>query len=234
MNLSSFNLRSVSFEIRYEPSYLIWDRAGSFTNEIMSMVADSKVETANPSNVLLTIGKNCQVNAQADRTSITGYPSDALKIEQFYELTKKIASLITSTLEIKTYTRVGLRPIFIQDHKNKYEATEPILKAGLLKIIEGKNFNIEGKIALPHYAVLWEDEDMGLTINIRSEEKNLKANPPLGETRVEAVNIDISELIIDLDYFTKGRVAVQKFDAIEWMKQTMHVLRRDASVLIGN
>ena len=62
MDISHFNLHSVSFEVRYDQAYLLWDRAGSIWHDIRQTHPKLVLKEANPGKVVMTIEKNttCQ------------------------------------------------------------------------------------------------------------------------------------------------------------------------------
>jgi hypothetical protein len=102
-----------------------------------------------------------------------------------------------------------------------------------MKVPSGKHFGIEGQSKEPHYALRWEGNALGVTVNLRTQARKFLVEPPLADQAFDRIEKETFDLDYDLDYYTMVPASVGQFRAKEWIEQAMHVIQRDSKVFLG-
>jgi hypothetical protein len=126
VDLSKFDLISVSFEAKFPGCPLLWDRAGSIWNQIMKKYPQLSVDTAAPQETKVNIDKNSVGVVASDRAActITGPNSD---LRELRELASVLYPAVFDHLEIKALTRIGLLLQFSKTFALREEAADFVL-----------------------------------------------------------------------------------------------------------
>ena len=154
-------------------------------------------------------------------------------LDDYMALCQHLLSGAMNALELTAFSRIGLRAVYRRDFRSSEEASEALISTNIMKVPHGKRFGIEGKPKLPHYAMRWEGDNLGVQVNLRAQERKISVEPVMGEPTVERIERDLFELIFDIDYFTIGTVDVGQFRVSDWMLNAMRVIRRDSNVFLG-
>jgi hypothetical protein len=232
MDLSHFDLQSVSFEVRYNQAYFLWDRAGSLWQAVRKSAPTIKLTESIPTKIAGTIDRRFQVSVELEKVLVIAFPPPST-LDDYMALCRNLLSAAVDILEIKVFSRIGLRTIYQRNFRSSEEAAVALLSTGIMKAPEGKHFGIEGPPKLPHYAIRLDGDNLGIQVNFRAQERKIRIDVPMGETALESVEKDIFELNYDLDYYTIGTVDVGQFRASDWIPNAVRVIRRDSKVFLG-
>jgi hypothetical protein len=234
MDLSSFQLYSITFEVRYDPGFLLYDKAGLFWHALRQAHPTLKLTQVAPAKVVGNIDDQYQVSLELERFAADTFnPLTPTKIESYLGLCGTWLSRATDMLELTLFSRIGLRLIYRKSYSNIGDASKELLALELLKIPTGKHFGIEGQPVGPVYSIRWEDGKLGMQVNLRTQQRKLAVEPPLGERAFERIDKEFFDFDFDLDYYTMVSVAVGQFSAKDWIQQAMRVIRRDSGVFLG-
>jgi hypothetical protein len=231
LDISHFQLNSLNFEVRYDPAFLLWDKAGSLAEAIRKEHPNLKPNEASPGKISFEIDKKFQVAFELEKLNVSAFQPN-ISIDDFVALCHRVIALAVNTLQVTLFLRIGLRPIYRHEYRNRDEAAAALIGTGIMEVPEGRHFGIEGRPVLPHYAIRWEGDKLAIQVNFRVQERKVTLQLPLGETAVPNIEKDIIELIYDFDYFTVGSVEVGQFRALDWIPNAMRVIRRDSSVFL--
>lgn len=232
LNFSDFKFTQISFEVRYENAYILWDRAGTIWKKFTTTWPNLKTEKIEPSQCIFTLETNFRLGVNLDKSFITNTnPTSSLNI--FIEMTHEFITSTIQYLEISSLNRVGLRLIYEKDFPSKSEAANALFSTKMMSTPEGKHFNVQGKYSLPRYSLLWEGASTGVRILLEAQERKIdfESNPPI--EGINPVHLEKHILVYDLDYYTIAKVSIGQLNVKEWISQNCRVLRRDAGIFLG-
>ncbi len=85
----------------------------------------------------------------------------------------------------------------------------------------------------PAYTYRIEGDALGWLGRLAVQKKKIVVEPPFGDPDVPAVDKERIELVYDIDYYTTVPTLAGQFRPEDWVRQGLHVVRRDAKVLLG-
>ena len=105
---------------------------------------------------------------------------------------------------------------------------------GLIRLPEGKKFEIQELPTNPSYGVRWESEKKGATLQCRVETRVVDIQSPIEMVRyMEPIHKETSGVVVDIDYYTIAPVESGQMDVFEWMRHGMLLIARDSGYLFG-
>jgi hypothetical protein len=231
MDISYFDLHQANFEVRYDQAYLLWDRAGAIWQVMRRTNPNLKLKEAGPAKVVMTLDDRFQLSVELDKLAVSVFTPPS-NIDDYIPLCQQVLSLAINNLELTLFSRIGMRVIYRHEFRSRAEASDALISTKIMKVPEGKHFGIEGQAKLPHYAIRWEGDKLGVQVNLRAQERKILVEAIMGETAVQGIEKDLYELIFDVDYFTIGTVEVGQFRASDWITNALRVIRRDSKVFM--
>lgn len=232
LDLSSFALESSTLEIRYPFALALWDRSGKLWQAVQQRWPDIVPLFADPKKTDFKTGKSRLVVEFEQARFATSDPHRSL--EQFFKESKEFIELATGHLDIATYKRVGFRLLYFKEFKDRKEAAEAFFALNLLRMPDGKKFEIEDPPINPQYSLRWESEKKGVMLQLRCETRTVDVDPPPETARfVKPFHNETSGIVFDCDYYTVAPVEPGQVDASEWMKHGVHIITRDSRYLFG-
>ena len=232
LNLSQFKLRRAVLEVRYPNAYLLWDRAGDLWSEATRRWGSLDVQEAQPGRTVFRYdAKRTEFSALLSKTSIISHYPD--KFDDFVEMATIFLDITTNILEIYELERIGLRLRYYNSFPDKAAASSAVIALDLLKIPGMPQFNIDGVVVTPEYAVRFEDGKKGVTVRIGAESEKQEFKPPLNMDGLKPEEVEISGVTYDVDYFTIATTSTGQFRAKDWIEGAHHVIRRDSKSFFG-
>jgi len=131
-------------------------------------------------------------------------------------------------LEIRELKRVGFRPTFAKIFPTREDAGDVLVDAGILRIPQGKHFNVDAPHTIPEYAIRREGDKFGFLLRISVQSVKFEFEPPPQWRTAEASSEEEQRLVFDLDWYTLGTMPVGSMKVSEWLSQIIHAMRRDA------
>jgi hypothetical protein len=232
LQLSSFSHYLITLEGRFDTAFLMWDRAGHVSRGLERRISGVKLVNATPASVILSIKEKYDVGYSPSNLSITQYYPDRDALS-FREDADKLVQTVVENFELQEFTRVGFRMIFSREYPSEEAASRDFVSAGLLKTPTGNVFNINGRIALPEYAVQWKDEEHTLLARLRVQTDKVELEPPKNVKDIERISKEHNRLLFDVDYFTIGAIPVGRFRASAFIDQARHLINRDSHHFLG-
>jgi hypothetical protein len=230
LDLSSFKKKSITFEFRYEPAYLLWDRAGAVWSNLKQNWANLQVIDAKPNLTSFRVGEEFALEIGIDKAHITFFGLKHLDVAEPFE---QFLYIVRKTLELKTYSRLGYRVIYEKKFKTKEDSTQLFKDMGVVNFPQGQLFNIAGEVYNPELSYKWEDEKIGLRVLLKSVVQNVKFDAPPGIEELQTIDIENNLLIVDFDYYTKAETTPGQIKLSEWIKQIVHFINRDSKYFLG-
>lgn len=233
MNIDEFKLWSVSFEIRYDDAYTIWDNIGRFWNTIKESWPNMEL-ARNPSPVVthFYIDNKFEIALETGKIYIIQHHNVDSELKEFTKLVDAIVSIAQEMFNISTYKRIGFRPVFFKEYDSKESTANGFLGLNLIRKVDTKHFNIEGKLSSLEYGSCWEDENSGARIKFASITRKVGIEIPINIPEIEKQTIEKWGIQIDMDYYTVKSVPKGQFRPSEWIKQARHIIRRDIKLYL--
>lgn|GEM_PF-1316387 len=232
MDLSTFKLLSATLEVRYEKAFRLWDYSGRLWAKVANMWPNLKIGTAQPNVSTFSLDERYQLSVALDKSHI-GDTAPISSLKDFTEKTKDFVKVISQSLEIEYFTRVGFRTVFVKVFPDKQQAVDAMISTKLITIPDGVHFGIQGKVLLPKYGLRWEGESVGVTISIEVRDRKIDFDPPAAVEELTSIHHELHELVYDIDYFTLGIVSTGQLDVMEWLSQAYHLVKRDSKNFLG-
>jgi hypothetical protein len=232
LDLSSFAVETAALEIRYPMALALWDRSGQLWKAVQEKWPEIVPITVDPRKTDFYIGKTrLTVEFEAARISAT---DPERPLDGFFKDSREFVRLVTQYLDVPVYKRVGFRLVYFKQYKSKADAASAFSSLGLIRLPEGKKFEIPEPPMNPSYGLRWESEKKGAMLQCRTETRIVDIQPPIEAIRyMEPIHREMSGLVVDVDYYTVASVEPGQMDVLEWMRHGMHLIARDSAYLFG-
>jgi len=231
-DLASFQLEQAVLEIRYPLALALWDKAGTLWQVIQEKWPEIKPVHAEPTRTAFQIGRN-GLNVETQLARITTVNPDR-SLEEFSAMAKDFLRLTTQYLQVLLYKRIGMRLLYFKEFKDKNQAASAFFSLGLVKIPDGKRFEIENQPIDPQYVLRWESEKKGTLVQCRVETRKTDFDPPTAlESLIKPIHSEKSGIVFDVDYYTVSPVEPGQMDVVEWVRHGSHVIARDSKYIFG-
>lgn len=236
LSLGDFKLERVVFEVRYPHAVLFWDRAGALWNEASRLWPGLNLMHAEPAKTAFRIGDEFHVAMELEATRLVSFwPEKGL--ERFQEMSKTLVELISGVLEIKSFSRVGLRTFYFMEFPDRDSATAALISAGLTRVPPGRHFGTEGAPTSFECCYRWEVKAIGVRVWVGYQFREYKFEKP-PEIKVPKLEKGLETLqyhgiLFDIDFYTTAPVEVGQLGVHDWIQQHLHELRRDADSFLG-
>lgn len=225
-DLSGFVVENSTLEVRYPFALALWDKSGELWGAVQQKWPNITPVHAEPKRTEFQVG-DTRLVAEFEQARITTIKPER-SLEQFSRDARDFIKLTTHHLRIDVYKRIGFRLVYFKEFKDKRDAMTAFFSLGLLRIPEGKKFEIDEEPVNPQYSLRWESEKRGVMLNCRAETRVIDVEPPaIARDLVKPVHKESSGIVFDIDYYTVAPVEVGQMDAAEWMKHALHLLSRD-------
>src|SRR5208337_2471987 len=88
-------------------------------------------------------------------------------LDQFFKDSREFIRLTTHHLQVSSYKRVGFRLLYFKEFEDRNAAASAFFSLGLIRVPDGKKFEIEEQPTNPQYALRWENEKKGAMLQCR-------------------------------------------------------------------
>jgi hypothetical protein len=222
LEYSDCKIDTITIEARYDPAFALWDKAGEIWAEIQSHFPELLLQNGTPAQQLFESPDiSAATEVTAFRASCRGVDAE----KKVAEVAQTLLQVCSDRLKVAVFTRVGLREIRSQKFVNKDEAnsaTSSLISAAFTGSLIG-----DSKISSINCAMKQESRTSGLSVSIRTEERETKATIPW--TIRERITVDPSKecvVVFDSDYYTIGATQRETLNMEEWGKQGSRTIKR--------
>jgi hypothetical protein len=231
-DLSSFKLEQGVLEIRYPLALPLWDKSGVVWRSVQGKWPELRLVHAEPMKTAFQVGSTA-LKIEVELASLTSVNPER-SLEEFSVMAKEFFTIATQHLHLSVYKRVGFRLLFFKEFNDKQHASAAFLGLHLIKVPDGKKFEIGDEPIDPQYVLRWESEKKGVMISCRVETRKIEFDPPAPlESLMKAVHEEKSGIVFDVDYYTVAPVEPGQIDMAEWIRHALHVISRDSKYLFG-
>ena len=225
----------MTFEMRYDEAFLLWDRSGELWNASRTLFNRLKVNQAVPNQTTFIADDRYILNVMINRTAVTDHRPTGSS-EKIAETIATFANLVSQTLDLSVLNRVGTRYQFSMKCKTVEEARARAAEAIPAFGSYPKLFNIAPTSCGPTVKIEADDGDLAFVAQLYAQEKKYEFNPPpdLAEASgLERTEQSIFELVLDFDFSTKKPIPVSAFDAHSWLVGASKAISRDADLFLN-
>jgi hypothetical protein len=190
---------------------------------------NAKFVKADPAQTQFRLGTSYEFFVGLDRFTISAHSPS---LEDFAKTVDVFASTVVSELKIQSFTRIGIRPLFVKEYPDDHVASETLVKFNLIRTPTFPSFGITPTLIQPRYTLRVEDVEKGCLIQIYVNKRRLEAELPFAWEGNDMPVVEKTDLMIDIDYYTIAETSIGQLNAAEWVKQGIHVIRRDVDNLL--
>jgi len=228
--LTDFKMTQATCEVRYEDAYLIYDRTGHVFHEIRGSFTDLKVINASPPQTsfrcdegtfALEVGQ-CRFRSQKGDT----------KREVYAGQCKRFFDSVVGNLDIKVFTRIGLRVLFRKDFDDLQHAETALNSLQLANLGPPERFGIASN---PEEVLFrWQNQQLGTTLRFKAESGKIEiVLPPELEADKPEIQKSFNGLVIDIDYYTVAPVERSQWDASAWIPQSLRTIKKHTDAILS-
>ncbi len=224
-------MTSAVCEVRYESAYLIFDRTGQVCHDARTLFTDCTVLNATPNQTIFQAKEGAFALELAQSRFSTTRPDSSL--EKFAEHAKKFFDSVTRNLEVKVFTRVGLRTIFRKDFGALDEAKVALTSLKLVGLKSAERYGVGSE---PREILFrWESDQLGVMLRFSAESGKIDiVLPPELEPEKTEIHKSFNGLVLDVDYYTVAPVERTQWDAAAWIQRSIRTIKRDTDAILGN
>jgi hypothetical protein len=229
LSISDFKMTLAVCETRYEDAYLLYDHTGQICHELRTHLPGVKVVAPAPSQTTGTFELGF-FGLEIGASRLTTNKPDG-KLEQFAAACKNFFDSVTRNLDVKVFTRIGLRTMFRKDFKELDEAKAAFTSLRLISLKPAQRF---GAATEPHELYLrWEGKDTGVTWRLKAESGKIDVIlPPELESEKPELHKAFNGLVLDVDYYTVAPVDRSQWEPTEWIPNAVRTIRRDTDAIL--
>jgi hypothetical protein len=231
LSIADFKVTSATCELRYESAYLIYDRTGQVFHDVRGLYTDCRVINATPNQTLFQAdeGSFALELSQCRFSTTTPDPS----MEKFGTNCKRFFDSVAILLDIRVFTRVGLRLFFRKDFKDIDEAKAVLHSLRLVNLKAEERF---GAASEPDEVLLrWEGSQVGAMLRLKAESGKIDLIlPPELEAEKPEIHKSFNGLIVDVDYYTVAPVERSQYDASAWIPRSVRTMKKNIDTIFGN
>lgn len=232
MNFNSLILERIILEARYENGFLYWDNSGKTVSEIIAACPKLVIRDINISNTQLEwLEENIVANFSSLKADIVQeYPST---LETFKSVAHQLLVAIRERLEITSFTRVGVRYIYLLPTRTSEEADKITTLLPVLTVPGEALKPFGGHLKQTQLFLRIEDQDRGYAITSASVSRNVTARIP------RPFSLDTSKfhrygVTLDVDCYTNKIVESTAFVPNEFIRATQRTLEDNLFKLLGD
>ena len=229
LTFDDFSPATLTCELRYKSSYLLFDRTGQILEELRGSFTDINTVIGTPQQTTFASAQGTVVLELGACRFTTGELEKG--VESFARLSKSFFDAVTTQLEISSFARIGLRYILRKEFKNASDSKAALAAMNLPNLKSAKRFNIsEGPAEI---LFRWEDTQIGASVRLKTETLEIKINaPPEFRAHLPIVDKKVAVLTLDTDYYTVASVDRDQWDAQEWVLQKIRIIRKEVDDIL--
>ena len=234
LSLSEMTLGQAFFEVRYPQAFTMWDRSGQLWSRAIEKWPDLKSFEAQPDKVRCTLKDRFRLVVEMKQSGVQDYLPDR-PLNELKKMACEFKAFVEEILEIKSYTRVALRLIYLKEYPTAEAAAETVEGLKFINIPKGPHFEIDKSPIHYDCVIRFEDNEIGTILRLQTSKQEVTVETPFRAKWMKIPPLEAERYILayDIDYFTLKRVEVGKLDVEEWIKHAFHVIKRDSNALLG-
>lgn len=227
MLLDSYKPRTLIFQITYDDSFEIWDRAGTIARALCRIWPNLKLQEGKPQYQTFS-GNGVTVRTGLSDSTVT------LKGEGIFEARNIKAledtySMLYEMLDLNILKRASTRVVYAKEFDSIKAANAELLGMQLAEWPDTKVFDQPLDAEMNGLEIAYRFEDKASFSVLRLKAEQIKAEVELDAELFDQPILSKTQnrLTLDFDRGLLGSIDAGKFRVDEWVKGFQHVLRRD-------
>lgn len=231
MTVADFKVASAVCELRYENAYLIYDRTGQVCHEARTLYTDCNVLSATPNQTFFQAKEGSFALELGQCRFSTTKPDSSL--EKFAEHCKGFFDSVTRNLDVKVFTRIGLRTLLRKDFEALDQAKAALTSLKLVSLQPTERYGVASE---PREIIFrWESDQLGVMLRLKAESGKIDVVlPPELEAEKAEIHKSFNGLVLDVDYYTVAPVDRTQWDATAWIQRSIRTIKKETDAILGN
>jgi hypothetical protein len=231
LDRSLFKIQKAVLEIRYDPAYLLWDRAGIITEELRKLFPTLSRKQISPNQQVLKLTDDMVISVEIDKAHLVNYfPQKDL--EKFRSACGKAFPVVIDKLERSNLIRIGFRIFFEKRFETNDETAVFVIDHLPAYKRSGKYFNIDGAIRDPDLSLRWEGETTGCLVRFQAMQAKLEVEVPAEFGNIDSINEEKKYVQLDVDYYAHASTPSARFDSSAVIENWFKLIKRDVGAFI--
>jgi hypothetical protein len=231
LSIADFKTTFSVCELRYENAYLIYDRTGVVCHEARGFFTNGKVVTAAPTQTIFQADEG-SFSLEVSQCRFSTNRPDA-SLEKFAGHCKAFFDSVTIHLDIRVFTRVGLRILFRKDFKDLDEAKASLNGLKLVNLPAEERFG--ASLEPEEIFCRWEGKQVGAMLRLKAETGKIDIIlPPELEAEKSEIHKSFNGLVLDVDYYTVAPVERSQLDTSAWILRSIRTIKKNIDTIFGN
>jgi hypothetical protein len=230
LSVDDFKIHRAICEIRYEDAHLLFDHTGRTLQNMKSAFTDLKVTSAAPNQ---TTGR-CKEGAFALELAASRFSAENpdSKLEAFGVRCKNFFEIVIDSLELKVFTRIGLRVLYRADTTDLDKARKKLNELELVN--RPSELRYEASEEPEELILRWQNDEVGTMLRLKAEKGTVDVVlPPELEMEKSSISKSYVGLVLDVDTYTVAPVERSQWDASSWIQQSIRIVRRDTNKILA-
>jgi hypothetical protein len=153
-------------------------------------------------------------------------------LEEFAANCETVFSTITEVLDIKVFTRIGLRLIFRSKTNELAEARAALKALNLVNV--GSRLWFGAETDPDEVMFRWQNEEIGALLRLRAETGKIDVTFPAEIEDLESsIHQTFNGIVLDVDYYTVAPVERSQWSATAWIPQSGRRIRKETDQFLG-
>jgi hypothetical protein len=234
INLSDFTPLTATFELRYAPRHLIWDRSGTLWTRIASTYPAIATKQAVPNQVTVRLEPGLEAAIGVESAQIAFNKPDTA----FTKLKSAASAIVPAMIElfeIEQFTRVGLRLVYAKRFSDRDSAADYFTTHVPMPCAPGPVMNISGRLFDPQISFRRESDTGGFLLRLHVNQQKLNFELPVEYQHLmpPPEELTINQVIVDIDYYLHSLVSVDQVRAEELIEQWLRLIKRDIGKVLS-
>ena len=231
MEFHELHLEKIIYEIRFESAYLFWDKSGEIMSNLTLKFPHFRLKNAQLSNVeSLWAEEGIGVNFNNVKADV--YQEFPESLDNFMLVTDALTSAIGDVLRIPSFTRVGVRFIWVYPAASKEDAVDLISKSTLICVDADKAKPFGSRIVERNLHLRFEDEDRGCSVRVLNATRKAEVELPRFFA-VDTSRYPKTVVSVDVDCYTKLAVPRPNLKPSDFIRANRKTIAANVLGLIG-
>lgn len=217
-------------ELRYSEAYSLFDQTGRICKDLARLFTNFKVENPTPASTTMRADEGVFAVEMTQCRFTSQKPDTGLKL--FAEHGKRFFDSILYNLDIRVFTRIGLRTFHRKEFANLEEAKKALAALQLINLQPMERFGADSEPSEIVYR--WEGRQTGASLRLKAEMGQIDiVLPPEIGGETQEIHKSLTGLILDVDYYTVAPVERSQWDAAAWITNSFRLVRRQTDSILG-
>lgn len=230
--LNDFKIQMFTVELRYSPAFLIWDKSGELWTNVRKHFPALEPQGIQPQQVVFNAENRWHMEVNWDKARLTDFTPPA-EFDEKLEKVEGFFSSIIDSLEITSFSRIGIRVDYAKAFSTRSEVFDYIRKVTLKKDLPPKIFDVTPTVIKSVYHLSIEDEDLGCTFILEPVSRTIDAPISPEYQALKPQKVEENFVRLTLDHYTTRNVLTDQFRLKDFVNRVRRVTHRDTDKMFA-